>query len=127
MAFYTLSAVGLALLLVLAIYYYRGRLLLALPPSLQSRLKHYAPVSSFESALEQGYTSAEFDLSGNVDGSDPRAGLDEAALEEVRRIMDGRGCTFDQARLIRHQQHLRKNGIGPDGRPLDPKAITSLA
>lgn len=35
-------------------------------------------------------------------------------------------CTFDQARLIRHNQMLAKNGIAPDGTPLDRKAITRL-
>jgi hypothetical protein len=51
-------------------------------------------------------------------------------------------CTFDQARLIRHNRILAKNGIAPDGvldrvqvradytdltgTPLDSKAITRL-
>jgi hypothetical protein len=50
-------------------------------------------------------------------------------------------CTFDQARLIRHNRILAKNGIAPDGTlltyctfrteiragtPLDNKAVTRL-
>lgn len=55
---------------------------------------------------------------------------------DTRRAIEK--CTFDQARLIRHNRILAKNGIAPDGElsfswakltagtPLDRKAITRL-
>jgi hypothetical protein len=36
--------------------------------------------------------------------------MDEAALTEVRRLMDINSCGFDEARLLRHNRHLAKNG-----------------
>lgn len=36
--------------------------------------------------------------------------MDEAALTEVRRLMDINGIGFDAARLLRHNRHLAKNG-----------------
>lgn len=73
-------------------------------------------------------SSGNFDLeANNGEGSgEGRLGLDEAGVEEVRRIMAIERCTFDQARLIRHNRILAKNGIAPDGTPLDRKAITHL-
>nr|XP_031861593.1 uncharacterized protein CI109_002823 [Kwoniella shandongensis]KAA5528665.1 hypothetical protein CI109_002823 [Kwoniella shandongensis] len=73
-------------------------------------------------------SSNNFDLeANNGEGSgEGRIGLDEEGVEEVRRIMAIERCTFDQARLIRHNRILAKNGIAPDGTPLDRKAITRL-
>lgn len=73
-------------------------------------------------------SSNNFDLEANIaGGSEDRLGLDEAGVEEVRRIMAVEKCTFDRARLIRHNRILAKNGIAPDGTPLDRKAITRLS
>jgi len=116
-------------------YYYRGRLrhyiperLLSLlpPPSSFGRFSHYVPLSTFEAQRDAGLTSNTFDLEGNI-ADDARVGLDERGEEEVRRIMQTRSVTFDQARLIRHKEYLTRNGIDPStGMPLDSKAITSL-
>jgi hypothetical protein len=64
-------------------------------------------------------SSSSFDVeSANMGegSSEGRIGLDEAGVEEVRRIMAVERCNFDQARLIRHNRHLAKNGIAPDGK-----------
>lgn len=64
-------------------------------------------------------SSGNFDVeSANLaEGSnEARMGLDEAGVEEVRRIMAIERCGFDQARLIRHNRILAKNGIAPDGK-----------
>lgn len=74
--------------------------------------------------MEAGFSSAHFDLAGNVAGGDSRAGLDDRAKAEVRRIMQQRRCTFDEARRVYMQERFAKNGIGPDGRPRDPKFVS---
>ncbi|KAG8860322.1 hypothetical protein FRB96_003971 [Tulasnella sp. 330] len=53
---------------------------------------------------------------------DSRSGLDEVGAAEVRAIMQSHRVNFDQARLIRHNQILARNGIDPSGMPLDSKA-----
>lgn len=97
-----------------------------LPQRWRARFRHYESLPTFSSAIQNGLSSDAFDLSGNA-ASDDRAGLDPAALNEIRRIMDGRRMSFDEARLWRHQEHLRKNGIDVNGFPTDPKAVTSLS
>jgi len=132
---HTLSALSFISLVLLFAYYYRSRLrpyiperLLSLLPSTSpfSRFSHYVPLSTFEAQRDAGLTSNTFDLEENI-ADDVRVGLDERGEEEVRMIMQARGVTFDQARLIRHKEHLTRNGIDPNtGMPLDSKAITSL-
>lgn len=80
--------------------------------------------NSFADDMEAGFSSAHFDLAGNVAGGDARAGLDDAAKREVRRIMQQRRCGFDEARRIYTEQRFAKNNIGPDGRPRDPKFVS---
>ena len=74
--------------------------------------------------MEAGFSSAHFDLAGNIAGGDARAGLDGAAKAEVHRIMRARNCGFDEARRIYTQSRFAKNNIGPDGLPRDPKLVT---
>jgi len=130
-----ISAFSLIVLVAFAIFYNRRRVLpfLApyLPTRLTARLSNYVPLesTSFADQVRAGMSSSNFDVeSANVaEGSgEGRVGLDDAAVEEVRRIMAIERCTFDQARLIRHNRILAKNGIAPDGTPLDSKAITRL-
>jgi hypothetical protein len=70
---------------------------------------HLLPTNagSFESDIEDGLTSSQFDLSSNIDEEDNRAGLKDK--EEIMRIMKKQKCTFDEARLIRQQKLLKKN------------------
>lgn len=51
---YTLTLLGLLLLLLGGIWKYRLDLLEYLPPSVRSKLRHYAPVQTFEAAMEAG-------------------------------------------------------------------------
>lgn len=75
--------------------YYRARLFsLAarfLPDTIVNRLSHYTPLESYSFAdqAEAGMSSGNFDLEANIgEGSgEGRLGLDEAGVEEIRRIM----------------------------------------
>ncbi|KAJ1644181.1 hypothetical protein J3B02_005318 [Coemansia erecta] len=78
--------------------------------------------NGFAQDYRAGLSSRTFDIAINIEGGDSRPGLDS---EEVRRIMETRGVSFDKARLIRQQQLMQRNGIDPStGMPLDPKAVT---
>ena len=74
--------------------------------------------------MESGFSSNAFDLSTNIADGDPRAGLDQHAKRELQRIMSSRRVGFDEARRIYTEQRFAKNGIGPDGRPRDPKFVS---
>ena len=79
---------------------------------------------TFSGDIEAGLSSSTFDLSGNVESGDSRAGLDDASKAEVLKIMKKRRMTFDQARKVYMQNRFKANGIGPDGRPRDPKFVS---
>ncbi|KAI8060170.1 hypothetical protein BC940DRAFT_246840 [Gongronella butleri] len=86
---------------------------------------HLLPTTlgSFEEDIEDGLTSSQFDLNGNLSENDARAGLKNK--EEILKIMRKHKCTFDQARLIRQQNLLKKNNIDPlTGLPNDPKFVS---
>ncbi|KAI9694242.1 MAG: hypothetical protein M1820_009100 [Bogoriella megaspora] len=78
---------------------------------------------SFQDDVDAGLTSATFDLSANLEDGDERQGLDDEGKEAVKRIMVRRKCTFDEARAIWVKERFRRNGVGDDGRPRDPKAV----
>ncbi|BEI81168.1 hypothetical protein CcaverHIS002_0203280 [Cutaneotrichosporon cavernicola] len=132
--FVHISALSFFVLVVFIGYYFRQRIYSFaepyLPTSVIARLSNYQPLQtfSFQDQAAAGMSSSNFDLEANMgEGSgENRVGLDEEAVEEVRRIMAVERCTFDRARLIRHNRILAKNGIAPDGTPLDRKAVTRL-
>ncbi|KAG2351610.1 hypothetical protein BDR07DRAFT_1475768 [Suillus spraguei] len=70
----------------------------------------------FSDQARAGLSSPMFDIDG----------LDEQGTQEVLDIMRAQRVNFDQARLIRHNQILARNGIDPSGMPLDSKAVTRL-
>lgn len=80
--------------------------------------------NSFASDIEAGLSSSTFDLTGNLESGDSRAGLDDASKAEVLRIMKKRRMNFDQARKVYMENRFQANGIGPDGRPRDPKFVS---
>lgn len=80
--------------------------------------------NSFAGDIEAGLSSTTFDLSGNVEAGDSRAGLDDASKAEILKIMKKRRMTFDQARKVYMENQFRANGIGADGRPRDPKFVS---
>jgi hypothetical protein len=90
-----------------------------LPDYLYDRLP-----SSFTADIEAGLTSSDFDISANVSEGDSRAGLDQRAKRDIRRLMKSRGVNFDEARRLYTEQRFAKNNIGPDGRPRDPKFVS---
>ncbi|KAE8144551.1 hypothetical protein BDV25DRAFT_166581 [Aspergillus avenaceus] len=104
-----------------ALYLTRARWLpfISVPDYIFDRLP-----SSFADDIEAGLTSSQFDISSNVLDGDPRAGLDDQAKREVRRIMKRRRVDFDEARRIYIEQRFAKNNIGVDGRPRDPKFVS---
>ncbi|EJD47896.1 hypothetical protein AURDEDRAFT_183662 [Auricularia subglabra TFB-10046 SS5] len=132
--YFFLSAFA-SIIAVLAILVYRQRSKLAplVPPRVANRLpyfRHYAysplPGQSFSDQAAAGLTSSTFDLEQNMFGGDSRMGLDEHGAAEVNEIMRRDHLSFDQARLIRQQRYLARNGIDPTGMPLDSKAVTRL-
>ncbi|KAJ5092240.1 hypothetical protein NUU61_007110 [Penicillium alfredii] len=104
-----------------ALYITRSRWLplLPVPDYIYQRLP-----SSFAADAEAGLSSSQFDIAANVADGDTRAGLDQRAKREVRKIMTSRRVDFDEARRIYTEQRFAKNNIGPDGRPRDPKFVS---
>ncbi|KFA65439.1 hypothetical protein S40285_00463 [Stachybotrys chlorohalonatus IBT 40285] len=80
--------------------------------------------SSFAEDIEAGLSSSTFDLSGNVDSGDSRAGLDDASKAAILKIMKKRRMNFDQARKVYMEDRFSANGIGADGLPRDPKFVS---
>lgn len=79
---------------------------------------------TFHGDVEAGLSSRNFDLAGNIEDGDARAGLDDAAKAEVLRIMKKRRLPFDEARRVYMENRFSANNIGPDGRPRDPKFVS---
>lgn len=80
--------------------------------------------TSFSADIESGFSSSAFDLSANVADGDSRSGLDVDSKREIQKIMKNRRVNFDEARRIFTEGRFAKNGIGPDGRPRDPKFVS---
>lgn len=80
--------------------------------------------TTFEGDAEAGLSSSTFDLSGNVEGGDSRAGLDDASKAAILAIMKKRRLPFDEARKVYMEQRFHANGIRADGRPRDPKFVS---
>lgn len=80
--------------------------------------------SSFAEDIDAGLSSSTFDLTGNVESGDGRAGLDDESKAEILKIMKKRRMTFDQARKAYMENRFKANGIGADGLPRDPKFVS---
>ncbi|EUC42607.1 hypothetical protein COCMIDRAFT_103076 [Bipolaris oryzae ATCC 44560] len=104
-----------------AAYFTRHRWIhvLPIPEPIYARLP-----TSFRDDIEAGLSSSAFDLSGNVESGDSRQGLDDAGKKEVMSIMKRQGVDFDEARRIYMQDRFKKNNIGADGIPRDPKFVS---
>lgn len=110
-----------------ALYLTRARWTPYLPERIQdamSRLTYTQLPSTFMGDVESGFTSADFDLSTNIVEGDSRGGLDQKAKREIQRLMKIRGINFDEARRAYMEQRFKKNGIGADGIPRDPKFVS---
>ncbi|EDR05575.1 uncharacterized protein LACBIDRAFT_191137 [Laccaria bicolor S238N-H82] len=110
-------------------YRYRDLIIPHVPEGVRSlfpRLSNYTPLSTFSEQLSAGISSNTFDIEANIRGGDSRSGLDDQGTQEVLEIMRRERVNFDQARLIRHNRILARNGIDPSGMPLDSKAVTRL-
>lgn len=93
-------------------------------PNRVQDIAYSALPTTFMGDVESGFTSNDFDLSGNVMEGDSRQGLDQRGKREVQRIMRLRGINFDEARRLFMEQGFKKNNIGADGLPRDPKLVT---
>ncbi|RDB15752.1 hypothetical protein Hypma_003636 [Hypsizygus marmoreus] len=127
--YYSLAAAFLALMI--AFYHYRATILphVHMPDRVRSmfpKLSNYMPLSTFSEQVNAGMTSSDFDIEANMRDGDSRVGLDERGTQEVMEIMRRERVNFDQARLIRQNRILARNGIDPSGMPLDSKAVTHL-
>ncbi|KAI1807927.1 hypothetical protein F4811DRAFT_375658 [Daldinia bambusicola] len=89
-----------------------------------SRLLYSRLPGSFAGDIEAGLSSSTFDLAGNVEGGDARAGLDDEAKAQILAIMKKRRMRFDDARKVYMEQRFSANGIAADGRPKDPKFVS---
>ncbi|PFH51009.1 hypothetical protein AMATHDRAFT_75205 [Amanita thiersii Skay4041] len=128
MLFY-ISLFAFFLLLFMVSYRYRAILMPQVSNHLRAlfpRLQHYSPLSTFSEQANAGMTSDTFDIEANIRDGDPRSGLDEHGTQEVMEIMRTERVNFDQARLIRQNRFLARNGIDPSGMPIDAKAVTRL-
>jgi hypothetical protein len=125
------------------LYFTRSTWLPLVPPSVGDSLSNfqlrpsqlpfsryfYTPLpTSFADDMEAGFSSSDFDLSGNVASGDSRHGLDDEAKREIRTIMQGSWfkapMSFDEARRVYMERRLERSGIGRDGMPRDPKLVT---
>jgi len=106
---------------VLVLFFTRDRWIHRLPTP--SYLYTQLP-TTFRGDVEAGLHSADFDMTGNIEGGDSRSGLDEQAKREVLRIMKRRGVGFDEARRLYMERSFKKAGIGNDGIPNDPKFVS---
>ena len=78
---------------------------------------------TFAEDAEAGFHSSNFNLAENIEASDSRVGLDDNTKREIHRIMRIRKVGFDEARSLYTQERFGREGIAPDGRPLDRKAV----
>ncbi|KDN44753.1 hypothetical protein K437DRAFT_129994 [Tilletiaria anomala UBC 951] len=139
--YYTLTLLSLTAIIIFLAIRHRATLVSRLPPSIQSHLPpllqpspshggaayRRLPVFDWGTARDAGLHSTLFDIEANINDGDTRSGLDQRGAEEVTAIMHAQGVSFDEARLIRHQNILRQNNIDPHtGMPLDSKAVLSL-
>lgn len=109
----------------LLVFHFRHRIAEAHDRFRTRRRMRYASVSSsFADDLEDGLSSANFDIEANIASGDLRLGLLEAATAEIKRSMASKGLLFDEARLQYLQGQLGLNNIGADGVPLDPRTVT---
>jgi hypothetical protein len=133
-------------------YRYREVIIPHLPQrvvALFPSLNHYTPLSTFSEQVEAGLSNSNFDIQANINDGDSRTGLDERGTQEVMDIMRRERVTcvplltlyhrsfaltvhlrhfirFDQARLIRHNRILARNGIDPSGMALFSVCVWSL-
>jgi len=127
MAYILYSVFLVSLVLATALYLTRARWTPYLPERIQEAISKFAytPVpNTFMGDVESGFTSADFDLSSNIIEGDSRGGLDQKAKRDIQRLMKIRGINFDEARRVYMEQRFKKNGIGEDGIPRDPKFVS---
>ncbi|OCT50789.1 hypothetical protein CLCR_07714 [Cladophialophora carrionii] len=132
MAYILYTVLLFSLVSATVLYLTRSRWTPYLPERVQDALYRLHPSnftysqlpSSFMGDVEGGFTSADFDLSSNIVEGDSRGGLDQTAKREIQRLMKVRGINFDEARRVYMEQRFKKNGIGADGIPRDPKFVS---
>jgi len=121
MFFYTLCF--FTILSIALLYFFRDRWTHLIPDKLSPTYLYTALPTTFQGDVEAGPHSADFDMTGNVEG-DSRAGLDEQGKREVLAIMRRKKVNFDEARRMYMERRFKREGIGADGVPNDPKFVS---
>lgn len=125
MAYLLYSLTLLVLVAGTVLYLTRSHWMHLLPDLSEGRSYFYSRLpSTFAGDMAAGLSSSTFDLTGNLESGDGRAGLDDAAKAEILKIMKKRRMKFDEARRVYMEQMFSANGIGADGRPRDPKFVS---
>lgn len=125
MAYLLYSLTLLVLVAGTVLYLTRSHWIHLLPDLSEGRSYLYSRLpSTFAGDMAAGLSSSTFDLTGNLESGDGRAGLDDAAKAEILKIMKKRRMKFDEARRVYMEQMFSANGIGADGRPRDPKFVS---
>ncbi|KAH7144628.1 hypothetical protein B0J13DRAFT_444286 [Dactylonectria estremocensis] len=124
MAYILYSISVFFIIVATALFFTRSRWLPRVPDLPGAGYIYSRLPDSFAGDIEAGLSSSTFDLSGNIEDGDSRAGLDDAAKAEVLRIMKKRRLTFDKARKVYMESRFKANGIGADGIPRDPKFVS---
>ncbi|KAF7544616.1 hypothetical protein G7Z17_g9799 [Cylindrodendrum hubeiense] len=124
MAYILYSVTVFFIVVATALFFTRARWVPQLPDLPGAGYIYSRLPDSFAGDIEAGLTSSTFDLSGNVEEGDSRAGLDGVAKAEVLKIMKKRRLTFDKARKVYMESRFKANGIGADGIPRDPKFVS---
>lgn len=115
-----------AIIVIACVVFLRRRQLAEIVERFRNRRRWYDRMQQsalFEDDLENGLSSGNFDISGNV-ANDSRKGLDENAKAEIRQLMSTHNLSFDEARLRYFQETLSENGVGSDGVPTDQRTVT---
>ena len=56
---------------------------------IKNKLNLYKPVQTFESQLELGLNSSNFNIQSNIDDpNEAREGLDDEAVDEIKQLMN---------------------------------------
>jgi len=123
MGLFIYSLFVFTVLSVVLLYFFRERWLHLIPDQLNPTHLYTALPTTFQGDVEAGLHSTDFDMTGNIEG-DSRSGLDEQGKREVLAIMRRKKVNFDEARKMYMEKRFKREGIGADGVPNDPKFVS---
>lgn len=119
---HTLIFLSLLTLLASVLLYFTRRHWLPALQEMMDKLFRRNENYSFIHDAEQGMSSQNFNLAGNITSDDSRS-LDASATREIKKMMKRHNLSFDEARQRYITSRFSQHGIGADGMPTDPKAL----